>query len=270
VKLLWWSWHDTDPNIYDRMYHVPWTSYYFHAAFACSFTLILGQMRLWLLPKEYDWKLIPRELLCAFVAGVGAFWLGSLQFIPVYHLLHDLFHVHTEVCACLFLGTYALIVWRADRRGKVLTREIFGWFDELFAMLIFHYAFYALLVVLAEPEHIVSTGMHEPIGKCDEWVPVQTISGMVLQKKRFLCVQRYDEPYFDFHCAPGGKPPTGSDSGGRPIEWYTICGTRFHNHVEYIALIWTICAFGLTYFYTCFRTSPTPQDAVKAYKQKTQ
>lgn len=35
VKLLWWTWHDTDANIRDRHYHVPWTSYYFHLTFAC-------------------------------------------------------------------------------------------------------------------------------------------------------------------------------------------------------------------------------------------
>ena len=25
IKLIWWTWHDTDPNIFDRTYSVPWT-----------------------------------------------------------------------------------------------------------------------------------------------------------------------------------------------------------------------------------------------------
>ena len=25
IKLLWWTWHDTDPNIFDRSYNVPLT-----------------------------------------------------------------------------------------------------------------------------------------------------------------------------------------------------------------------------------------------------
>ena len=29
IKLLWWTWHDTDSNIFDRTYNVPWTSYFF-------------------------------------------------------------------------------------------------------------------------------------------------------------------------------------------------------------------------------------------------
>lgn len=38
VNFLHWTWHDTDPNLYDRHYWVPWNSYYFHACFAASFT----------------------------------------------------------------------------------------------------------------------------------------------------------------------------------------------------------------------------------------
>lgn len=38
VKFVHWTWHDTDPNISDRHYWVPWNSYYFHCAFATSFT----------------------------------------------------------------------------------------------------------------------------------------------------------------------------------------------------------------------------------------
>ena len=45
IKSLWWTWHDTDPNIYDRHYWVPWTSYYFHATFACGFTFLFHGIR---------------------------------------------------------------------------------------------------------------------------------------------------------------------------------------------------------------------------------
>lgn len=40
IKLLWWTWHDTDPNIYDRHYWVPWTSYYFHSTFSSGMTFV--------------------------------------------------------------------------------------------------------------------------------------------------------------------------------------------------------------------------------------
>ena len=25
IKLIWWTWHESDPNIYDRTFFVPWT-----------------------------------------------------------------------------------------------------------------------------------------------------------------------------------------------------------------------------------------------------
>ena len=45
VKQLFWTWHDTDPNINERHYHVPWTSYYFHASFAAGFTILFNGTR---------------------------------------------------------------------------------------------------------------------------------------------------------------------------------------------------------------------------------
>lgn len=108
IKLVWWTWHDTDPNIYDRMNWVPWNSYYFHASFACSFTWILMYSRSKLVDKEYDWKKwetewdssykrcgfrLPYEILCVVFAGMGAFWLGTIQFALLYHPLHDFFKV---------------------------------------------------------------------------------------------------------------------------------------------------------------------------------
>lgn len=56
IKLVWWTWHDTDPNIYDRMYWVPWNSYYFHACFACSFVWVMRLSRKFLVSEVYDWK----------------------------------------------------------------------------------------------------------------------------------------------------------------------------------------------------------------------
>lgn len=56
-----------------------------------------------------------------------------------------------------------------------------------------------------------------------------------LTKRKYLCTSDYDEGYFDFHCLPGGKPP--SDG----MEFYTACGTPFPNRVEYIVVIAGIC-----------------------------
>ena len=51
VKNLFWTWHDTDPNIYDRHYWVPWCSYYFHATFSAGFTAVFHASH-----KLLDWE----------------------------------------------------------------------------------------------------------------------------------------------------------------------------------------------------------------------
>lgn len=38
------------------MYWVPWTSYYFHASFACSLVWLLRASRHFLVEETYDWK----------------------------------------------------------------------------------------------------------------------------------------------------------------------------------------------------------------------
>lgn len=58
----------------------------------------------------------------------------------------------------------------------------------------------------------------------------------MLKKQKYLCLEKYDEKYFDFHCIPGGKPLRHIKD--EPLEWYTICGTDFDNRAEYITIIW--------------------------------
>ncbi|CAJ0605414.1 unnamed protein product [Cylicocyclus nassatus] len=80
TKLLWWTWHDTDPTIEDRMFWTPWSSLYYYAACACSFVWMLRLTRRLLLEKEYDWMKFPKELTCSFLTGVLSYWLGTAQF----------------------------------------------------------------------------------------------------------------------------------------------------------------------------------------------
>ena len=40
------------------------------------------------------------------------------QFIPFYHVLHDLFSVHTEVCVWVLIGLYVMLAWIGERRSN--------------------------------------------------------------------------------------------------------------------------------------------------------
>ncbi|CAJ0562613.1 unnamed protein product, partial [Mesorhabditis spiculigera] len=272
IKNLWWTWHDTDPNIYDRFYWVPWNSFYFHASFACSLVWLLHLTRRYIVDVEYDWRKIHREFLCSFLAGVSAFWLGTLQFVPIYHTLHDFYKVHSEITTILFLSTYALIVICADRRRPVEKPESRAgdrwWFDEVPLAISIEYIFFMVLVVVCDPVNIVQDGLHQAIGPCKDKQKVQTPTGKVLYKNKYLCATNYDEKYFDFHCLPnGGKAP--EQQRGEPLEWYAVCGTEFENRAEYIAIVWGCCIlFGTIFYQMLARSGELPDVPQKVLRKR--
>jgi len=257
VKFLHWTWHDTDPNIYDRFYWVPWNSFYFHSTFAASFTfwfhcwrrLIMGRS-----PSGDKWQAgsAGKEWICTGLTALCGMPGGVLQFIPFYHPMHDIGGVHSENCVIILALTFFLIAWSADRQPIVGSRRppgVYKGFNECVLGLLLHYSCYMVCLLNFKPEDEVSIGVHEKLGPCDEFSPVVTAFGMTLQKRKYLCPTDYDEGYFDFHCLPGGKTPV------QGAEWYTACGTPFPNRVEYIMVVSSICwvAF-LVFFNLHFRS----------------
>ncbi|KAL6732076.1 hypothetical protein Aduo_002875 [Ancylostoma duodenale] len=268
TKMLWWTWHDTDPIIKERMFWVPWSSLYFYAACVCSFVWLLRFSRHLLLEKEYDWMKFPREIICAFLAGVLAFWLGTVQFSFLYYPLHGFFGVHSEITTILFFAFYALLVFVADRNNMDTESRngVRYWFDELSCAIALEYIFLMVLVVIGDPLNIVSEGLHQPIGPCREMESVHTPAGIVLQREKYLCATRYDEKYFDFHCVPNGIPKQQDDGSGvlLPLEYYAVCGTDFKNRAEYITVIWSCCIlFGVFFYQIAACSGSTPMDPIK-------
>eukprot|EP00731_Ephydatia_muelleri_P004982 Em0002g1158a len=120
VKLLWWTWHDTDPNLYDRTYYVPWTSYMFHLTFASTFLLILNTSRVLLSCGDSSGEKGEGGTSgggCASFVGVVLAGCLSMplavlgQMLPAYNFPHDVYGIHTEVLLWTLLGTYVVLVW---------------------------------------------------------------------------------------------------------------------------------------------------------------
>ncbi|KAJ3662166.1 hypothetical protein Zmor_006522 [Zophobas morio] len=250
VNFLHWTWHDTDPNIADRHYWVPWNSYYFHTTFAASFTFWFHFTRKYICNSEGKWvpdKSRFKEILCSIIPGVLGTPGGILLFLPIYHPLHDIFKIHSEVTYFILLVISLLIIWSADRAPKQYANEkkqqSVHWTTFLLIFhLIVHYTSFLLMPVFFNPEDEIAIGLKEPIGPCNEHVPIQTAFGMTLQKRKYLCATDYDEKYFDWHCLPNNKPPSiGS-------QWYTACGVPFPNRVEMIVIVALICFAAATIF----------------------
>lgn len=145
---------------------------------------------------------------------------GCLIFIPFYHPLHDFYKVPSNVTSITILLTFTAIVWRFDRKSNrndrpkpmnLVSKVLIG-------HLIGHYVINLATAILFNPEDVISIGLHQTIGNCNETQPVHTVL-KTLSRKRYLCVDDYDEAYYDFHCVPS-VPKEGS-------IWYTICGTPF-------------------------------------------
>ena len=196
IKLLWWTWHDTDTNIYDRTYSVPWTSYFFHMSFGMAFTFLLQRSRRYFtgLSGIYsndeieampfrkkqlanNWK---GELAIMCVVGMFSFPLGVfLQFVPLYHIPHDIFGIHTEVCVMLLIFLYGSITFwgilraRPNNLREIGEREVKRhakqrgpgkWHvDETYIAVIFHYMFYICIVIFSNPQNVRATGLHQHV-----------------------------------------------------------------------------------------------------------
>ena len=52
------------------------------------------------------------------LAAMCGFPLGVVQFVFIYHPLHDTFGIHTEVCVMMLVVIYGSIVWMGDRHGE--------------------------------------------------------------------------------------------------------------------------------------------------------
>ncbi|XP_058831323.1 uncharacterized protein LOC131689942 isoform X1 [Topomyia yanbarensis] len=232
VKFVHWTWHDTDPNIADRHYWVPWNSYYFHATFAFAFSFLFHNVRKWTDRRQLErWQAgtVRAELAAVLAAALLSFPAGALLFIPLYHPFHDFYNVPGEVTALTLLFVFLTVLWKFDRKSnRRLPEKLDTMGRALMVHLVIHYAAFFAMVIFLNPEEVVAAGLHEPIGDCQARTPVHTVL-KTLEKRTYLCVDDYDEKYFDFHCL-NKLPKDGA-------YWYTICGTPFENRAEYVLVI---------------------------------
>ncbi|KAL6042534.1 EXPERA domain-containing protein [Balamuthia mandrillaris] len=275
IKFLWWTWHDTDPNVFDRHYYVPWTSYIFHMTFACSFTFLFNANSKAIKNGKKDASFFSRYLRPVLVTGVFTFPMGVSQFLPFYHLLHDGLSLHTEVCFFVLFLVYALIFWTEDRRAAALSngqpkknnkkyskKAPKQWYKkkELWWALLVHYTFYMVLVLVADPSQVRATGLHQgmtrSLTKCESSKDdVFTAFGQHLYRNTYLCLDHYDEDV-SLRCpqSAGSEAhnisdwPQWNDNDEHIYRWYTLCGTAYSNWAEYTVIIWAFCILGLVLY----------------------
>lgn len=102
---------------------------------------------------------------------------GCLLFIPFYHPLHDFFKVPTEVTSVSILMVFTAIVWHFDRKSNRYEkpRKMNLVSKILFAHLMIHYLINLGTAIFFNPEDVISIGLHQQIGNCNDTQPVHTI-----------------------------------------------------------------------------------------------
>lgn len=162
IKFVHWTWHDTDPNIGDRMYWVPWTSYYFHMVFSASFVY-------WFFFNSVNLEQVntnKKEIL----TSLGAIFLstpcGIFCFTILYHPLHDLYNVPTQVIMMFLLALYIMFTILKRKPRYICSRPF-----TIILYLVVYYTTFLFMAILGKPENEISTGPHEEIGPCNVTVP---------------------------------------------------------------------------------------------------
>ena len=92
----------------------------------------------------------------------------------------------------------------------------------------------AAIMAVFDPASHVSTGVHQPPGKC--YVEAKDITG--LTRHEFLCVTDFAEDY-TFDCT---TPPASA------AEWYTICGKPHGNFAGWLGAVGGLGLLGTVAF----------------------
>lgn len=252
AKFLWWTWHDTDAAIAERILGVPIGSSMWVITFVFCYSLLLrfvvmGPRHL---AAEGNPISVSRLLFGLLVISVccppmmiitmTTFTGISSAGVPSIRAL--------SLLLVVFLALVIVGFFFSPRskppHGK---RGAFLWL----AVLIYFTAL-ALIMLYGVPEAHISRGVHQPIG------PATTMMTDMLgyERRKYFDPSNYEED-FTFDCAHK-LPRPGTDDD--PLDWYTVCGKRHSDFLLYAAVVSGIAFTGvLTYTFALGLYSKKPE-----------
>jgi len=234
AKFLWWSWHDTDTPIRARILGAPTSSSLWVLTFAGSFSWLIARV-LRDVPRPEQADISGRTL------GTGLVLVAAFSTLVMMVQMTVLQQLDGGAPGYIALATgaliYAIVGVRALRRDGEQRPATAASLPR--AMVVVHFLTLAAIMAAFDPTTHVSTGIHQPPGKC--YVEATDITGNT--RHEFLCAADYDEDY-DFHCA-AGPPADGA-------EWYTICGRAHGSRLANVGGVGGLGAVGIAVFAMLF------------------
>jgi hypothetical protein len=202
AKFLWWTWHDTDPPIANRILGAPIGSTMWVVTFVASFSWLLGRA------TDRD----PKVSRATLAKGLGLVCLSTplmmLQMTALQQLDRGVPGVRGLVLIALVFAGLALAAAReaSPEPPRAADRLLNG-------AIVVYFATLTTLVAAFDPAAHRSASIHQTYGPCH--VEATDITGQ--KRYRFLCAEDFDED-FSFDC-PGSDGVPAQHS-----EWYTVCG----------------------------------------------
>ncbi len=233
AKFLWWTWHDTDLPIANRLLGAPIGSSLWIITFTATFAWLLNRVISG--DKAVSKRTFVRGLVV--VAALSSL-IMVLQMTAIQQLDGGIPGIRGLLGVIALYGGIAFAGWRralpdAPRKGD----------RALIAAALLYFA--TLMVVLAvfDPQTHRSASLHQTYGPCH--VKATDIAGHV--RYRYLCADDFDED-FSFECinreAPQGpwfinkRPAAGS-------EWYTVCGRPHKSFSRWMLGVSALCLLGM-------------------------
>jgi hypothetical protein len=222
AKFLWWTWHDTDPPIANRILGAPIGSTMWIITFTAAFAWLAGRV------TDKD-PAVSRGTIAkgvALVCGLSTL-LMMVQMTALQQLDGGTPGIRGLVVVSLI---FAAIVGVGLRRSKPEGRRAA---DRVLTVAAVVY-FVTLIGIMAafDPATHRSASVHQTYGACH--VESTDITGM--KRYKFLCAEDFDED-FSFGCA-GALPAEGA-------EWYTVCGRPFTSFARWMAGVSVLGVVGI-------------------------
>lgn len=223
AKFLWWTWHDTDGPIANRLLGVPIGSTMWVITFVATFSWLVGRT------VDRHPTLSPKRFLLGLLAVAS---LTTVIMVLQLTVLQQLDGGVPGIRGLIVLSTaYAAIAAGGlRRRGAVAPRRL----DRmLFAAITTYFVVLVTCVAVFAPERHQSTSVHQTVGACH--VEATDITGMT--RYAYLCVSDFDED-FSFACV--AEPPA---DGSR---WYTVCGRPHVDFTLWLAAVLSLALLGVS------------------------
>lgn len=228
AKFLWWTWHDTDLPIANRLLGVPVGSSMWVITFVAGFAFLLATG----LRKD------PQVRMRSTVAKALGLVIGlsSLQMMVQMRGLQllDAGLPGPRGLVVVIVAYLGVVAWGWSRREPPERRAS----DRpLRIAAVAYFIVLAGIMATFDPATHRSASMHQTYGPCH----VEATDIMGLTRYEFICAQDYDED-FSFDCEPQ-RPAEGA-------QWYTVCGRPHTDFPRFMLVMALLCALGVAVYGT--------------------